>query len=98
MWWRKDDLRRMVESYGMPQLTFGGVGGVPPPIPPAGPQPLPPTPPATWAARVERVRWCLEHLTKGEKAYLYRLLHDGEGYKLDVCRRIEAEEEKQCRP
>jgi hypothetical protein len=55
--------------------------------------PLPAAPPPTWAAREERVQWCLDHLTKGEHHLLYRLLHNT-GVRVDRCKHEEAEERR----
>jgi len=61
-----------------------------------GPQPLPAAAPATWKEREDRVSWCLAHLTLGEKALLYRLLHDVEGHRTADCRDKVSKERKTC--
>jgi hypothetical protein len=53
---------------------------------------LSPDAPVLWADCETRVAWCLRNLTKGEKAYLYRLLHTGEGMRIDRCQDHEREE------
>lgn len=53
---------------------------------PDAPAPLPPTPPTRWSQREERVAWLLRHLTRGEHARLYEILHN-DGHRLDNVRR-----------
>jgi hypothetical protein len=48
--------------------------------------------PTTWRGCEYRVQWCLHNLTKGEKAYLYRVLHTGEGFRIDRCHDDEREQ------
>lgn len=38
-----------------------------------GTVPLPEQPPSSWKEREDRVSWCLQHLTDGEKAMMARL-------------------------
>jgi hypothetical protein len=59
--------------------------------------PLPTAAPATWPGREDRVAWVLAHLTPGEHAMLYRLLHDGHGLRRAACPTIEADERKELR-
>ena len=56
--------------------------------------PLQPNAPPTWQGREHRVEWCIQHLTKGEKAFLYRMLH-AEGARIDTCHEVERRERKE---
>ena len=49
--------------------------------------------PPSWAGREERVEWVLHNFTKGEKAFLYRMLH-AQGIHLADCRALEDTEKK----
>lgn len=55
-------------------------------------QPLAVAAPATWAGRERRVEWMLRNFTKGEKALLYRLLHDVERVSIGTCAAVERTE------
>lgn len=55
-------------------------------------QPLPVAAPAKWTERERRVEWCMRNLTRGEKALLYRMLHDTERLRLDQCAALERAE------
>ena len=54
---------------------------------------LPVATPPTWDGRIARVEWILRNTTPGEQAYLYRLLHESEGLRLDRCRYVERKEQ-----
>jgi hypothetical protein len=72
----------------------GGVMGpfLPDPDPPTFvEQPLAVKPGPAWQDREQRVEWCIANLTAGEKAYLYRLLHN-DGLRLDNCKDRERRE------
>lgn len=55
-------------------------------------QPLSVAAPPAWPDRERRVQWCLQNLTRGEKALLYRLLHDTERLSLEQCPALERAE------
>jgi len=58
-------------------------------------KPLPAGQTWTWEQRERRVEWCVANLTAGEKAYLYRLLHDGDGLRRAACDEV-VRKEKTC--
>jgi len=58
--------------------------------------PLPPAPPPTWKAREDRVAWCRENLTVGERALLVKLSYDVDNAKRADCDAIIAKEKKAC--
>jgi hypothetical protein len=53
---------------------------------------LTPDAPRTWSEREERAAWVLRNFTPGEKAKLYRTLHEGENLRLHQCRDVERRE------
>jgi len=80
-----------------PSLQYG-FSGLPDPPAPADPmtQPLPVAAPDTWRGREDRVRWCRENLTKGERALLVKLSYDVDGVKRADCDYEIAREKKAC--
>jgi hypothetical protein len=74
---------------------FPGFSDIQPPPDPMT-EPLPVAAPDTWAGRENRVRWLIVNLTNGEKALLYRLLHDSEEVRLDKCKQTERKERGEC--
>lgn len=59
--------------------------GVPPPVVeiPFLQRPLGPAAPTSAEGCEARVEWVLHNFTRYEKAYLYRLLYEGEGLRID---------------
>lgn len=59
-------------------------------------RPLPAGTAWEWKQMERRVEWALANFTAGEKAYLYRLLHDGDGLRRAACDESVRKEKAGC--